>query len=95
MTLLKLTRAHVIVAGDVQGISFRYYTKQKAIILGIKGWVRNLTSGEVEAIFEGLEDRIREMVEWCKKGPWLSKVNNVRVEFSDYKGEFENFEIRY
>jgi acylphosphatase len=85
----------VIVAGDVQGISFRYYAKQKAIILGIKGWIRNLTSGEVEAVFEGLEDRIREMVEWCKKGPWLAKVNNVRVEFSDYKGEFENFEIRY
>ena len=85
----------MIVTGDVQGISFRYYTKQKAIILEIKGWVRNLASGEVEAIFEGLEDRIREMVEWCKKGPWLAKVNNVRVEFSDYKGEFENFEIRY
>jgi acylphosphatase len=85
----------VIVVGDVQGISFRYYTKQKAIILGIKGWVRNLTSGEVEAVFEGLEDRIKEMVEWCKKGPWLTKANNVRVEFGDYKGEFENFEIRY
>lgn len=93
--LLKLTRAHVIVAGDVQGISFRYYTKQKAIILGIKGWVKNLQNGEVEAVFEGLEERIREMIEWCKKGPWLAKVNNVRVEFSDYKGEFENFEIRY
>jgi acylphosphatase len=85
----------VIVSGDVQGISFRYYTKQKAIILGIKGWVRNLVTGEVEAIFEGVEDKIKEMVEWCKKGPWLAKVNNVRVEFSDYKGEFENFEIRY
>jgi acylphosphatase len=85
----------VIVVGDVQGISFRYYAKQKAIILGIKGWIRNLTSGEVEAVFEGLEDRIKEMVEWCKKGPWLAKVNNVRVEFSDYKGEFEGFEIRY
>ncbi|OGI11716.1 acylphosphatase [Candidatus Micrarchaeota archaeon RBG_16_36_9] len=95
MTLLKLTRAHVIVSGDVQGISFRYYTKQKAIILGINGWIKNLVTGEVEAVFEGLDDRIKEMVEWCKKGPWLAKVNNVKVEFSDYRGEFEVFEIRY
>lgn len=95
MTLLKLARAHVIIAGDVQGVSFRYFTKQKAIILGIKGWARNLHTGEVEAVFEGSEESIKEMAEWCKKGPWLSKVNNVRVEFSDYKGEFENFEIRY
>lgn len=93
--LLKSVRSHVLVSGDVQGISFRYYTKQKAISLGVKGWVRNLSSGEVEAIFEGLEDKIKEMIEWCKKGPWLTKVNNVRVEFSEYKGEFEGFEIRY
>ena len=91
---LKSVRSHIIVSGDVQGVSFRYYTKQKANSLGLKGWIRNLSSGEVEAIFEGHEDGIKEMIEWCKKGPWLSKVNNVKVKFSDYKGEFENFEIR-
>ena len=40
--LLKFVRSHVLIAGDVQGISFRYYTQQKAASLGIKGWVRNL-----------------------------------------------------
>jgi len=93
--LLKFVRSHVLIAGDVQGISFRYYTQQKAASLGIKGWVRNLPSGEVEAVFEGFDDRIKEMIEWCKKGPWLAKVNTVRVEFGDYKGEFEGFEIRH
>ena len=92
---MKFIRSHVIISGDVQGVSFRYYAKQKAISLGLKGWVKNLSSGEVEAVFEGFEDRIKEMVEWCKKGPWLAKVNNVKVEFSDYKGEFENFELRH
>jgi len=91
---LKLARAHVIVSGDVQGISFRYYTKEKAKNLEIRGWVRNLPTGEVEAVFEGFEDRINEMIEWCKKGPWLAKVNNVKVEFDDYKGEFDGFEKR-
>ena len=81
-------------AGDVQGVSFRYYAKQKANSLGVKGWVKNLPSGEVEAVFEGNDDEIKQMIEWCKKGPWLAKVNNVKVEFSDYRGEFEGFEIR-
>ena len=95
MISLKFIRAHVIISGDVQGVSFRYYAREKANSLGIKGWVRNLPSEEVEAVFEGFEDGIKEMVEWCKKGPWLAKVNNVRVEFSDYKGEFERFEVRH
>ena len=60
---MKLARAHVIVSGDVQGISFRYYTKEKAKNLEIKGWIRNLPTGEVEAVFEGFEDRINEMIE--------------------------------
>ena len=91
---MKLARAHVIVSGDVQGISFRYYTKEKAKNLEIKGWIKNLPTGEVAAVFEGFEDRINEMIEWCKKGPWLAKVNNVKVEFGDYKGEFDGFEKR-
>ena len=94
MILLKFSRAHVLITGDVQGVSFRYYTVEKAKTLELKGWVRNLPSGEVEAVFEGVEDKIKEMVEWCKKGPWLARVNKVKVEFSDYKGEFENFERR-
>jgi len=93
--LLKFVRTHVFVTGDVQEVSFRYYAKQKAASLEIKGWVRNLPSGEVEAVFEGLDDRIKEMIEWCKKGPWLAKVNTVKVDFSDYRGEFEGFEIRH
>jgi acylphosphatase len=84
----------VIVTGEVQGVSFRYYTKEKAKMLGIKGWIKNLPEGQVEAVFEGLEDKVKEMVEWCKKGPSLSKVNHVRVEFRDYKQEFDEFERR-
>jgi acylphosphatase len=83
------------VSGDVRDFSFQYFTKEKSNHLGLKGWVRDLPSGEVEVVFEGLEEKIREMVEWCKKGPTLFKNNKLRVEFSDFKGEFENFEIRH
>lgn len=91
---MKYTRAHIFVAGDVGDMSFRYFTKEKSNILGLKGWVRNLQSGEVEVVFEGEEEKIKEMVEWCKKGPAIFRNNTVRVEFSDYVGEFEKFEIR-
>jgi len=90
---LKFVRAHVIVSGFVQGVSYRFYTRIKARNLGLRGWVRNLDSGEVEAVFEGEEEKVKQMIEWCKKGPNFAKVNNVKVEFSDYKGEFESFEI--
>jgi acylphosphatase len=91
---LKFIRAYVIVTGEVTGVNFRYFTKEKAKTLGVNGWIRNLPEGQVEAVFEGLEDKVREMVEWCKKGPLLAKVNHVRVEFRDYKQEFDGFERR-
>jgi acylphosphatase len=91
--LLKSVRAHVLVKGIVQGVSFRSSTKRMADSLGIKGWVKNLDSDKVEAVFEGPEDRIREIIEWCKRGPFSAKVENVEKEFSDYTGEFEGFEV--
>ena len=92
MILLKLVRAHILILGFVTGINFRFYTKQKANSLGLKGWVRNLDD-KVEAVFEGPEDKVKEMLEWCKKGNRFARVDNVKIEFSDYKGEFEGFNI--
>ena len=92
MISLNFIRAHVIITGEVQGIGFRYYIKEKAKMLGINGWVRNLIDGKVEAVFEGLEDKVKELIEWCKKGPSLAKVNHVKVEFRNYKGEFTSFD---
>lgn len=89
---MKFARAHVIISGDVQGIGFRFHTRIKARNLGMKGFVRNLDSGEVEAVFEGEEDKVKEMIEWCKKGPNYALVKNVKVDFEDYTGEFENFD---
>ena len=89
---MKSIRAHVIISGDVQGIGFRFHTRIKARNLGLKGWVRNLESGEVEAVFEGEEDKVKEMIDWCKKGEHRALVKEVKVEFENYTGEFEGFE---
>jgi len=91
---LKFIRAHVIISGDVQGIGFRFETRIKARNRGLTGWIRNLSDGKVEAVFEGEEDKIKEIIEWCKKGPTFARVDNVKIEFSECKGEFESFETR-
>jgi acylphosphatase len=88
------TRAHVLISGRVQGVFFRSNTQSKAKELGLKGWVRNLPDGRVEAVFEGEEGKVREMIDWCHKGPSYASVSGVEVEFNTATGEFDRFEIR-
>ncbi|RLA84848.1 MAG: acylphosphatase [Deltaproteobacteria bacterium] len=88
-------RAKVRVFGLVQGVFFRHSTRLEAQRLGIKGWVRNVPDGSVEAVFEGPKDRVEEIIKWCHKGPPGAVVQKVQVEWEPYRGEFEGFEIRY
>jgi acylphosphatase len=88
-------RAHVYISGIVQGVFFRANTKRVADRLGVKGWVRNLIDGRVEAVFEGDKEAVNKIIEWCKTGPPLARVDNVEVHWEPYKGEFEEFSIRY
>ena len=95
MMRVKMVRAHVIISGLVQGVFFRSYTREWAKELGVKGWVRNLPDGRVEAVFEGEESRVKELIERCRKGPPLAVVEEVKVTWEKYRGEFDDFEIRY
>jgi len=88
-------RAHVLVSGRVQGVLFRLNTKKEAEKLGISGWARNLIDGRVEAVFEGDEHKVEEMVNWTRRGPIWAKVDDFSVTWEDCTGEFSNFEIRY
>ena len=88
-------KAHVTVSGRVQGVFFRSRTKQQADSRDVKGWVRNRGDGGVEAVFEGAEAAVKEMIEFCKRGPVGAKVTKVDVVWEDYAGEFREFEIRY
>ena len=91
----KMIRAHVFISGRVQGVFFRANTKRVAEELGVKGWVRNLPDGRVEAVFEGEEESVKKIIEWCHQGPPAARVDKVEVTYEEYKGEFDNFEIRY
>ena len=88
-------RAHFIVSGRVQGIFFRSETKHKAKKHGVEGWVRNLRDGGVEAVFEGEEKTVKDLIAFCKRGPPRARVTDVDVKWESYTGEFKDFQIRY
>lgn len=87
------TRAHVFVSGKVQGVGFRATTRREASQHGVDGWVRNLADGRVEAIFEGPEDAVEEMIEFCHEGSRAARVEDVEVSYSLPEGE-DGFEVR-
>jgi len=89
------SRAHVFVSGNVQGVYFRQNTKQVATRHKVVGWVRNLPDGRVEAVFEGDETAVNEVIKWCHIGPPKASVQDVNVKFEKYTGEFADFKINY
>jgi acylphosphatase len=88
-------KARAIISGRVQGVFFRMETKRAAERYAVSGWVRNRTDGTVEAVFEGDRENVAAAIAWCKKGPPMSKVINVDVDWEDYTGEFKAFVITY
>ena len=88
-------RAHVYISGRVQGVSFRWNTQHKAQQLGLTGWVRNVWDGRVEAVFEGPEDAVRQVVAWCHRGQRPARVDEVKVTYQAATGEFKSFRITW
>ncbi|MGC8669024.1 MAG: acylphosphatase [Chthonomonadales bacterium] len=88
-------RLHMVVSGHVQGVSFRYYTQQRAQALGLDGWVRNLPDGSVEIVAEGDTARLVELAQWARKGPPSARVMDVRTEFLPAANDVHGFRIAY
>ena len=87
---------HIIVKGLVQGVSFRAYTKRKAISLGLTGFVKNLPNGKVEVVAKGRKDKIYELIKWLRKeGSPGSNVTDVQINWLNEKENFSNFRITY
>lgn len=89
-----LKQAHLYIKGDVIGVGFRAWTKIQAKITGVTGWVRNNEGGFVEAVIQGEEDRIKSIIESVKKGPPVSRVEDVEIFWQDAKEIFNGFEIK-
>lgn len=91
---MEIINIHVIVEGWVQGVFFRESTRQKAIQLGITGWVRNLPNGSVEALMSGEKSAITHMKKWLEKeGP--GRVDRVIVQQLAGAETSTSFTVRY
>jgi acylphosphatase len=86
-------KAHVFIEGRVQGVGFRHFTRKTATSIGVNGWVRNLNDGRVEAVFEGSEQQVEKLIEACKKGPPISNVTDIEVDWQPGEDEFEQFKV--
>jgi len=88
-------RAHALISGRVQGVFFRMETQRAAEACAVNGWVRNLPDGRVEAVFEGDKQSVDAVLKWCDHGPPHARVDRVDVQWQDYSGGFESFDITY
>jgi len=85
---------HVRVSGRVQGVYYRAFTRDQAKSLGVKGWVRNIPGGGVEAVLEGERRQVGEMLKAMKSGPSGSVVLGMELSEIEAKG-YNDFEIKY
>lgn len=90
-----LTRAEILINGLVQGVGFRYYISRNAVQLGLKGFTKNLFSGEVLTVVEGSKHNVEELYKKIIIGPLNSSVRKYNIIWQEPKNEFENFEIRH
>ena len=74
-----MEQVHLKISGRVQGVFFRANTQKEAARLKLKGWVRNLPDGGVEAVAEGPPESLDAFVAWCRRGPELARVDDVEV----------------
>jgi acylphosphatase len=88
-------RVHLIISGRVQGVAFRYSAKDEADQLGVFGWVRNRRDGTVEVTAEGERAQLEDLVAWCRQGPPLARVREVKVDWEERQGEFTQFSLAH
>jgi acylphosphatase len=87
-------RVHLVASGRVQGVFYRQSTVDAARRLGLRGWVRNLPDGRVEAEAEGERAAVEALVEWCRRGPPGARVLDLEARWGPPGGDLGPFEVR-
>jgi acylphosphatase len=88
-------RARLLISGRVQGVAFRWETRRAAQRHDVTGWVRNLPDGRVEALADGPRASVTDLIDWCRKGPPVARVDSLDIQWEDFGGDFTSFEITY
>lgn len=86
-------KKHIYISGRVQGVGFRQFTRKNAEKLGVTGWVKNLSDGRVEAVFQGPDDKVRELIDRCKEGPISGYVKDIEINDAEENKEHNSFEV--
>jgi len=82
------------IAGRVQGVGFRNFTRMRARQLGVAGWVRNEQDGSVRLEAEGPRGALEELLDAVKEGPRMARVEDVTADWDDATEEFDVFQVR-
>lgn len=85
----------ILCEGRVQGVFFRKYTQDKALSLGLKGWVKNQVNGSVLIYATGSKESVDLLVKWCYQGSPMSSVTSVRITDVEELDVVQKFEVRY
>ncbi len=88
------SRVTVRIAGEVQGVGYRFFAWRRAAALSVRGYVRNLADGSVEVIAEGARSVLERLLAELRNGPSAARVDDLSAEWSDPTGEFKDFSIR-
>ena len=91
----KMRKIEILISGRVQGVSFRFFTLQKAIALGIKGYVQNTYEGKVKVIAVGDIDAMDIFLSELHNGPRMSNVERLEIVELASTAIYENFRIKH
>lgn len=90
-----MKKVRAIVTGRVQGVWYRAHTRDKAVELGLSGFVRNLPDGTVEIVAQGDAGAVDALMSWARIGPPLAEVTDLRVREMAEEEEYDSFEVTY
>jgi acylphosphatase len=92
---MSTSAVHIMVHGSVQGVGFRFFTREQATRHRIMGWVRNCPDGSVEIMAEGEDKLLDEFIEKIKSGPMFGLVTEVSLDRSEPTNTYKDFSIRF
>jgi acylphosphatase len=88
-------QAHIVVSGMVQGVGYRFFTSRLARQMGLTGWVKNLSGGQVEICIEGPRGLIESFIKDLKTGNAHARVQDVHVEWHPFSDRYKTFDVTF
>src|SRR5579883_556668 len=91
----RMEELHAQVQGRVQGVGFRYFVIQRAVQLGLRGYVRNESDGSVEVVAQGPRPALERLVTLLRQGPSAAHVTDVRITWGSPTQHLSGFHVRW